>query len=197
MKASAQTIWVYPYFMERQVKTSDASLAMADLRVTYSSHLQYGETDKARKQGSPVRIFTDIPLSSLELSGAEYYYCDKCRVWRHVSNVHCDTCGTCPSKDGRTYIHCSECGRCVKPTYVHCFKTGRCRLPDTEAPGVKAILSENLKENKKRKRTFKDKDRGAAEQKAIIQKNKGEREGKKRKRPFKHQHRIKKRQKQK
>ena len=55
MRALAQTIWVYPYFMERQVTSCDATLAMADLRVTYSSHLQYGETDKARKQGSPVR----------------------------------------------------------------------------------------------------------------------------------------------
>lgn len=55
MGASAQTIWVFPYFMERQVTSCDAALAMADLRVTYSQHLQFGETDKARKQGSPVR----------------------------------------------------------------------------------------------------------------------------------------------
>ena len=131
------------------------------------------------------------------MTGAEYYHCDKCRVWRHVTNVHCDTCGTCPSKDGRTYVHCSECGRCVKPTYVHCFKSGRCRLPDSEAPGEKGIFPKNVRENKKGKRTFIGKDRGTAIiQKSTI-KNKGEKEGKKRKRPFKHQHRIKKQQKQK
>ena len=55
MGASAFTAWVYPYFMERQVTACNAALAMADLRVTYSHHLQYGETEKARKQGSPVR----------------------------------------------------------------------------------------------------------------------------------------------
>ena len=48
-------MWVFPYFMERQVTGCDAALSMADLRVTYSTHTQYGQTDKARKQGSPVR----------------------------------------------------------------------------------------------------------------------------------------------
>ena len=81
---------------------------MADYRVTYAGHEQYGTSDKARKLGSPVRLFTDIPLAEVELTDArEYAHCARCRAWRHVSNVHCSKCGTCPSKDGRTYRHCS------------------------------------------------------------------------------------------
>ena len=107
---------------------------------------------------STYRIFTDIPLSSLQLSGDDYYHCDKCGVWRHVTNVHCDACGTCPSKDGRTYVHCGECGRCVKPTYVHCLRCGRCGLPghrcseDSEAPGDKAIIKQSSNKNMKDKK---------------------------------------------
>ena len=124
---------------------------MADFRVTYAGHAQYGTSEKARKLGSPVRLFTDIPLAEVELTDArEYAHCARCRAWRHVSNVHCSKCGTCPSKDGRTYRHCSglahtlrniiflcynlppclECERCVKPTYQHCARCGRCALPE-------------------------------------------------------------------
>ena len=91
-----------------QVTSCDPRLAMADYRVTYAGHAQYGTSDKARKLGSPVRLFTDIPLAEVELTDArEYAHCARCRAWRHVSNVHCSKCGTCPSKDGRTYRHCS------------------------------------------------------------------------------------------
>ena len=109
------------------------------------------------------RIFTDIPLSSLELSGASYYFCDKCRAWRHVTNVHCDSCATCPSKDGRTYVHCGLCGRCVKPTYEHCLRCGRCCLPGhscskdrvggAETRLEQVIRSKEKQEKNKRKKT--------------------------------------------
>ena len=55
MKSSVSTIWVYPYFMERQVRSSNPDLVMSDYRITYADHVQYGDTDQARKQGSPVR----------------------------------------------------------------------------------------------------------------------------------------------
>ena len=78
-----------------------------------------------------IRIFTSVPLSSLELTGPEYRHCSACSHWVHVTNHHCSVCGVCPSKDGRTYRHCSQCGRCVKPTYQHCHQCGRCSLPHT------------------------------------------------------------------
>jgi len=138
MKSTVRIMWVYPYFMERQVTSSNQSLIMSDYRVTYSDHVQYGDSGQARKQGSPVRIFTDLPLNKLQLPSPDYRHCAACDVWRHVTNVHCDTCGTCPSKDGRTYIHCDTCGRCVKPTYQHCHACNRCALPQhncSQGPG--------------------------------------------------------------
>ena len=56
MKSSVSTIWVYPYFMERQVRSCNPDLVMSDYRITYADHVQYGDTDQARKQGSPVRL---------------------------------------------------------------------------------------------------------------------------------------------
>ena len=56
MGASAQTIWVFPYFMERQVVAARRSMKMSDYRVTYRDHKQYGETGLAGlRLGSPVR----------------------------------------------------------------------------------------------------------------------------------------------
>jgi len=159
MNAKVNLMWVFPYFMERQVIKCDKNLIMSDYRVTYAQHVQYGETDQARKLGSPIRLFTDIPLSAFELPSPEYHHCQKCQVWRHVSNIHCDKCGTCPSKDGKTYVHCTICKRCVKPTYEHCHVCGRCALPSHSCP-AQATENVQLKENqtatsrklKKRKR---------------------------------------------
>merc|ERR1712106_681357 len=72
-----------------------------------------------RKLGSPVRLFTSIPLSLLELPSREgYRLCGECRVWVAQENTHCDQCGVCTSKDGRTYMHCKlsthQCGAGVK-----------------------------------------------------------------------------------
>ena len=60
ISASVWVVWVFPYFMERQVAAA-SGLAMADYRVTYSNHKDFGE-EGGRKQGSAVRLFTDIPL---------------------------------------------------------------------------------------------------------------------------------------
>ena len=107
----------------------DIFLRMSDLRVTYRQHRQYGETPGARGLGSPVRIFTSLPLGRLPLPGPEYRDCHDCGHWVHVTNLHCPLCRSCPSKDGRTYRHCQLCGRCVKPTYRHCQVCNRCCLP--------------------------------------------------------------------
>ena len=144
MSGTVSTIWVYPYFMERQVLAGDPDMAMSDYRVSYSDHVQYGETEQARKQGSPVRLFTDIPLGRVKLPAPEYYHCEACQQWRHVSNQHCATCGTCPSKDGRSYVHCDQCSRCVKPTYKHCDQCNRCALETHQCgnkPNTKLLKS--------------------------------------------------------
>jgi len=133
ISATVSTIWVFPYYMERQLKQCRSDLVMSDYRVTYSGHEQFCEGDSnssARKLGSPVRLFTSIPLRLLELPSKEgYKVCDVCMVWVSKENTHCDICGVCTSKDGRTYVHCTKCERCVKPTYSHCTKCERCKLP--------------------------------------------------------------------
>ena len=56
MKASASVIWIFPYFMERQVLGVRGNMRMSDYRVTYRDHKQYGETGVAGlRLGSPVR----------------------------------------------------------------------------------------------------------------------------------------------
>jgi hypothetical protein len=128
--AKVSTVWVFPYFMERQMAASCPALAMADYRVTYSNHKEFGGDGEGRKQGSPVRIFTDISLSDLELPASDgYKRCEPCDRWVAKENIHCQFCKSCPSKDGRTYVHCVSCGRCVKPTYTHCSTCHRCKLP--------------------------------------------------------------------
>ena len=129
--STVKMIWVYPYFMERQVISVDPGLKMSDYRLSYQDHPQFGvESCEVKKQGSLVRLFTDISLDQLQLPSPDYYLCPECRVWRHRTNKHCDKCRTCPSKDGRTYVHCDDCRRCVKPTWSHCHDCGKCGLKD-------------------------------------------------------------------
>lgn len=148
ISATVSTMWVFPYYMERQLKQCRSDLVMSDYRVTYNDHAQFGSEDSktgVRKLGSPVRIFTSIPLKLLELPSLEgYKLCQVCKVWVSKENTHCDLCGVCTSKDGRTYVHCSKCGRCVKPTYTHCIECDRCKLPTHQcgegvAGGKKAV----------------------------------------------------------
>jgi len=122
-------LWVFPYFMEKQVISVAPELQMADYRVTYSKHKQFKEGKGER--GSIVRIFTNINLSKLVLPSSEdYHYCSPCKRWVAYSNAHCEKCKACTSKDGRTYVHCNHCKRCVKPSYKHCQACARCKLPE-------------------------------------------------------------------
>ena len=80
-----------------QVVSCSPSLAMSDYRVTYSNHKEF--SGSGRKQGSPVRLYTCLPLAQLELPEAEgYRRCRPCGRWVAKENVHCDLCKTCPSK---------------------------------------------------------------------------------------------------
>ncbi len=67
-RTSAKIFWIFPYFMERKiVQESSLDLVMSDYRVTYENHRDYSgaATKGGRKQGSPVRIFTNVPLRSV------------------------------------------------------------------------------------------------------------------------------------
>lgn len=54
---------------------------------------------KARKLGSPVRIFTNIPLDKFLLPKEEgYWLCKDCMKWSSKENKHCPYCSFCTSK---------------------------------------------------------------------------------------------------
>lgn len=152
ISASASIVWVFPYFMERQILQSRNDLAMSDYKVTYSGHARFNGAESGRKLGSPVRVFTSIPLNILELPVNEgYRNCHICQRWVSLENKHCYECGKCTSKDGRTYVHCTLCKRCVKPTYTHCSKCGTCNLPEHKCGDITNRSEVVYKSNEKRK----------------------------------------------
>ncbi|XP_005186567.2 rRNA N6-adenosine-methyltransferase ZCCHC4 [Musca domestica] len=120
--------WVFPYFLAQYIQKVLPSLQMSDYKINYTNHDSYTDIGKsARKQGSPVRLFTNVPLDILKLPVKEQYkYCSKCQKYTALENRHCEICKCCPSKNGSTYVHCNQCGLCVKPSYVHCRNCRRC-----------------------------------------------------------------------
>ncbi|CAD7089409.1 unnamed protein product [Hermetia illucens] len=125
--------WIFPYYMENYVKNSMPEMEMCDYKVDYMNHNSYSsDKETSRKFGSPVRIFTNVPLKQIELPESEgYKYCSLCKRWVAAENQHCTYCRDCPSKNGQSYRHCQLCATCVKPNYVHCRSCGRC----TQASG--------------------------------------------------------------
>ncbi|CAD6226802.1 GSCOCG00005920001-RA-CDS [Cotesia congregata] len=127
-----------PYFMKSiiQFKSNPAGvdgglkeLKMAEYKVDYDNHTLFGSGSNGRKFGSPVRIFTNIPLNLIKLLEDDgYKYCKRCDKWVGAENKHCKKCKACTSEDGRRYKHCNICNRCVKPTWKHCQKCKRCAL---------------------------------------------------------------------
>lgn len=112
-------------------------MEMCDYKVDYMNHNSYSsDKETSRKFGSPVRIFTNIPLKQIELPESEgYKFCSLCKRWVAAENQHCTSCRDCPSKNGQTYRHCQLCATCVKPNYVHCRSCGRC----TQASGHSCV----------------------------------------------------------
>ena len=91
------------------------------IKVEYVNHRAFKSGGGAGKKGSPVRIFTNLPLSELALPSSEgYRLCGECEAWVSAANRHCSKCGRCTSKDGSRYSHCDACQRCVKPSWRHC-----------------------------------------------------------------------------
>lgn len=120
-------LWIFPYFMEPYVSTVMPEMDMVDYKIDYTNHETYHGGEKGRKQGSPVRIFTNVPLNLIELPARDgYKFCTKCKRWVAIENKHCPRCKKCPSKNGDSYVHCQLCGTCVKPTYKHCVNCWRC-----------------------------------------------------------------------
>lgn len=104
-------------------------LKMLDYKVDYENHPLFKTDSTGRKYGSPIRIFTNIPLSLLKLPVSDgYKYCNRCQKWVSRENKHCKKCKDCTSKDGRRYKHCNLCERCVKPSWKHCNICKRCLL---------------------------------------------------------------------
>lgn len=119
--------WIFPYYMENYICSVMPQMEMMDYKVNYTNHDTYHDGKKGRKQGSPVRIFTNIELKLIKLPTLEgYRYCSKCQRSVSAENAHCSVCQRCPSKNGSTYIHCRLCATCVKPSYKHCNECQRC-----------------------------------------------------------------------
>lgn len=119
--------WIFPYFMETYITSLMPEMEMLDYKVDYTNHETYHSGQDGRKQGSPVRIFTNVPSHLIQLPATEHYrMCNKCKKWVSHENQHCDQCKKCPSKNGDTYKHCNLCGICVKPSYKHCSNCWRC-----------------------------------------------------------------------
>ncbi|XP_053686310.1 rRNA N6-adenosine-methyltransferase ZCCHC4 [Sabethes cyaneus] len=119
--------WVFPYFMEAYIKKEMPSMEMSDYHVSYTNHKTYHNGKKSLKHGSPIRLFTNVPLESFKLPFNEgYKFCLKCNKSVHKTNTHCVICNKCASKNGASYMHCTKCNVCVKPNYKHCYKCGRC-----------------------------------------------------------------------
>lgn len=120
-------LWIFPYYMENYIQKEMPEMQMLDYKINYTNHDTYHSGPNGRKQGSPVRIFTNVPLDRIKLPVVEgYRYCPKCCRFVDMANKHCKICRICPSKNGSTYVHCTLCDACVKPTYKHCANCMRC-----------------------------------------------------------------------
>ena len=105
------------FLIFRQIKTSLPEIAMSDYQVSYESESGYrdGKEGGTRKQGSPVRIFTTIELSKIDLSIEDgYKFCKICNKFVANLNKHCTICNGCTSKNGAAYKHCDSCKRYEK-----------------------------------------------------------------------------------
>ncbi|XP_026488135.2 rRNA N6-adenosine-methyltransferase ZCCHC4 [Vanessa tameamea] len=121
-------IWAFPYFAEPYITNMMPEIKMHDYQVEYQNHKKF-QNKGGRKFGSPVRFFTNLPFSTIDLSNdSSYRHCSKCKYWVSVKNAHCNKCKECTSKNGMTYKHCNTCKRCVKPTFIHCKQCERCCL---------------------------------------------------------------------
>lgn len=134
-----KVFWFFPYFNEKRIIAALPRLRMCDYAVDYENHADFTSDGGKRAKGSPVRIFTDVPLAQIPLpEGAGYKFCGTCDRWVAHHNEHCTVCNNCPSKDGGPYRHCELCGVCVKQANEHCSTCDRCLPPghDCQSKGI-------------------------------------------------------------
>lgn len=122
--------WIFPYFNECHIQKYMPEMEMLDYQVTYMNHHAFNNTYKGRKEGSVVRIFTNIPQNLIKYPSSltDYRFCKSCNRFVSKTNVHCNICKSCPSKNGSTYKHCKLCRKCIKPNYKHCNTCDRCTV---------------------------------------------------------------------
>lgn len=131
-------MFIFPYFMESIIKLKSnphgipggiSYLEMTDFKIEYDNHPIFQEKLSLSKKTSPVRLFTNVKLSLINLQEmVGYKYCNTCDRWVSKENNHCNICNKCTSKDGRPYKHCNLCKRCVKCSWKHCEFCKRCAL---------------------------------------------------------------------
>lgn len=61
-KIDLAMFWIFPYFMEPHIINLLPDFCMLDYKVEYDNHKLFQNGPKGRKQGSPVRIFTNVNL---------------------------------------------------------------------------------------------------------------------------------------
>lgn len=66
--------FIFPYFMEPKIKHYLPEFRMSDYKVDYDNHPLFNDGPKGRKQGSPVRIFTNVNLRYRILKDQIYMY---------------------------------------------------------------------------------------------------------------------------
>ena len=142
----------FPYFNEKRITTTIPSLRMSDFMVDYRNHSKFHSNSSGRKFGSPVRIFTNIQLSSIVLPETDgYHYCDNCIKYVSKNNKHCFECKDCTARDGKPYNHCYKCKKCVKQTWNHCNRCDICHLKQQLCPKIRTEFNCIQSSNKKRK----------------------------------------------
>jgi len=116
--------WIFPHFLSKHIKESLPTLNMCHYMVEYENHPIF----KEGKNKSPVRIFTNVALEEIQLTGDDYKLCVKCKGYVPKVASHCTKCELCPTT-GKAAIHCDDCSRCVAVAYKHCPLCEGCR-PD-------------------------------------------------------------------
>uniref|UniRef100_A0A8D0H9B8 rRNA N(6)-adenosine-methyltransferase ZCCHC4 n=1 Tax=Sphenodon punctatus TaxID=8508 RepID=A0A8D0H9B8_SPHPU len=86
--------WIFPYYFESRILEFFPSFSMLDYQVDYDNHALYKHGKTGRKQ-SPVRIFTNLSPSFVEVLQPQMFlrFCSLCQ--RYVTWSHCSTCNRC------------------------------------------------------------------------------------------------------
>lgn len=152
-------ILFFPYFNEHWItRAFYEEVLITDQIVHYINHNKLGKraskpsvggnAAKSKKNqppvsheintNSPVRIFTNLSRSTIDLSSLNedqkgdepfYRWCDICSRFVFRLNKHCFDCNECSARDSsKAYNHCKVCNICVKSTWFHCTNCARCHL---------------------------------------------------------------------